>query len=173
MYWFFSSINQFKSRPVVASEQIAMQYTEGKTGRIFIVRLDHGEDLIKKMIQFLTDHQVNSGYIRFMGALQSGQIVTGPEILTLPPDQHFESFSGGWEVIGMATITPDNNGPHLHIHASIGRGKQALTGCLRGEIITYIVIEAVVTELIGVDARREPDPVSGLSLPVLKQERLY
>ena len=148
-----------------------MQYTEGKPGRIFIVRVDHGEDLIATLVQFITDHQVTSGYIRFMGALQSGQIVTGPKVLCLPPDPNLNSFSGGWEVIGMATITPDNNGPHLHLHASIGRGEQALTGCLRGEIITYIVIEAVITELIGVDIQREMDPLSGLLLPALKHER--
>jgi uncharacterized protein len=148
-----------------------MQYTEGKPGRVFIVRVDHGEDLIATLLQFVRDHQVHSGYIRFMGALESGQVVTGPEVLTLPPDPHFESFSGGWEVIGMATITSDKNGPHLHIHASIGRGNKVLTGCLRGEIITYIVVEAVVTELIGVDVQREQDPVTGLQLPVLKHER--
>jgi len=148
-----------------------MQYTEGKPGRVFIVRLDHGEDLIATLVQFLNDHQVNCGYIRFIGALQSGRIVTGPEALCLPPDQHFESFSGGWEVIGTATITPDNDGPHLHIHASVGRGEQVLTGCLRGEIITYIVIEAVITELVGVDVHREVDRKSGLCLPVLKHER--
>lgn len=148
-----------------------MQYTEGKPGRVFIVRVDHGEDLILTLVQFLTDHQVNSGYIRFMGALQSGQIVTGPKDLCLPPDQHFESFTGGWEVIGMATITPDTNGPHLHVHASIGRGERVLTGCLRGVITTYIVIEAVITELTGVDMQREPDPVTGLCLPVLKHEK--
>jgi len=148
-----------------------MQYTEGKPGRVFIVRVDHGEDLVATLMQFLTEHQVNSGYIRFMGALQSGRIVTGPETLCLPPVPHFESFSGGWEVIGMATITSDNNGPHLHIHASIGRGERVLTGCLRGEIITYIVIEAVVTELVGVDVQREQDPVTGLCLPVLKHGR--
>ena len=88
-----------------------MQYTEGKPGRVFIVRVDHGEDLIATLMQFIKDHQVHSGYIRFMGALESGQVVTGPEVLCLPPDPHFESFSGGWEVIGMATITPDITGP--------------------------------------------------------------
>jgi uncharacterized protein len=149
-----------------------MQYTEGKPGRVFILRVDHGEDLIVTLTKFLKDHQVNNGYIRFIGALQSGQIVTGPKVLCLPPDPHFESFSGGWEVIGMATITPDCNGPHLHIHASIGRGEKVLTGCLRGEITTYIVIEAVVTELIGVDAQRGTDTVTGLCLPLLKHERL-
>ncbi len=148
-----------------------MQYTEGKPGRVFIVRIDHGEDLIANLQQFVADHQVNSGYIRFIGALQSGRIVTGPKTMCLPPDPHVESFSGGWEVIGLATITPDDPGPHLHIHASIGKGERVLTGCLRGEIITHIVIEAVVTELIGVDVKRGSDPVTGLYLPVLKHEK--
>ena len=149
-----------------------MQYTEGKPGRVFIVRVDHGEDLIATLMQFITENRINVGYIRFIGALQSGRIVTGPEELCLPPDPHSESFSGGWEVIGMATITPDNGHPRLHLHASIGRGTQVLTGCLRGEIITYIVIEAVITELIGVNVQSEQDPATGLYLPALTHERL-
>ena len=52
-----------------------------------------------------------------------------------------------------------------------GGANRVLTGCLRGEIITYIVIEAVITELIGVDVQREQDPVTGLYLPALKHER--
>ena len=72
-----------------------MQYTEGKPGRVFIVRVDHGEDLIATLLQFVTDHQVNSGYIRFMGALESGQIVTGPEVLCLPPNPTFRILLRG------------------------------------------------------------------------------
>ena len=145
-----------------------MQYTEGRTGRVFIVRVDHGEDLVATLTKFVADHKIQSGTIRFIGALQSGNIVTGPEVPVLPPNPHVESFTGGWEVIGIATITPSPGGPHLHLHASIGRMKQVLTGCLRGEIITYIVVEAIITEIIGVDVERHPDAVTRLTLPVLK-----
>ena len=144
-----------------------MQYAEGKTGRIFLMRIDHGEDLVKTLRDFIAVHNVRCGHIRFIGALLSGQIVTGPEKPVLPPDPHFEMFSDGWEVVGMATIVPGDDGPHLHLHASIGRGDRVLTGCLRGTITTYIVIEAVITEITGIEIQRAEDPVTGQVLPVM------
>ena len=67
----------------------------------------------------------------------------------------------------MATIVPGDDGPHLHLHASIGKGNQVLTGCLRGTITTYIVIEAVITEITGIEMERAEDLVSGQVLPVM------
>ncbi len=131
------------------------------------MRIDHGEDLIKTLRDFVAVHDVGCGHIRFIGALLSGQIVTGPEKPILPPNPHFETFSGGWEVVGMATIVPGDDGPHLHLHASIGKGNQVLTGCLRGTITTYIVIEAVITEITGIEMERAEDLVSGQVLPVM------
>ena len=143
-----------------------MQYAQGRTGRVFFVRIDHGENLEATLRQFIAEKKVECGIIRFIGALQSGAIVTGPEEPCLPPDQHYESFSGGWEVVGLATITPGQDGPHLHLHASIGRGDTALTGCLRGTVITYIIVEAVITEIEGIRIHREMDPLTGMVLPV-------
>jgi len=146
-----------------------MQYAEGKPGRIFLLRIDHGEDLVGTLRDFVIDHKVTCGYIRFIGALLSGQIVTGPEKPVLPPNPHFESFSGGWEVVGMATVTPGVDGPRLHLHASIGRGDQVLTGCLRGTITTYIIVEAVITEITGIEMSVEKDSLTGLVLPVIQE----
>jgi uncharacterized protein len=146
-----------------------MQYAEGKPGRIFLLRIDQGEDLIKTLNDFVIQHKVNCGYIRFIGALLSGQIVTGPEKPVLPPNPHFASFSGGWDVVGMATITPGGDAPHLHLHASIGRGDRVLTGCLRGTVTTYIIVEAVITEITGIAMKMAKDPVTGLVLPVLSE----
>jgi uncharacterized protein len=146
-----------------------MQYTEGKTGRVFLLRIDHGEDLIQTLRDFIVSHKVTHGHIRFIGALESGQIVTGPKKMDLPPDPHFETFSGGWEVIGMATIIPDADGPHLHLHVSLGKGNRVLTGCLRGNVATYIVVEAVITELTGVKVKRLRDQKTGMHLPEMEK----
>jgi len=144
-----------------------MQYAEGKQGRIFLLRIDHEEDLVKTLRDFVIRNNVRCGYIRFIGALLSGQIVTGPEEPILPPNPHFETFSGGWEVVGMATISPGEDGPHLHLHATIGRGDRVLTGCLRGSITTYIIVEAVITEITGIEMNMARDPVTGLVLPAM------
>jgi predicted DNA-binding protein with PD1-like motif len=37
-------------------------------------------------------------------------------------------------------------------------------GCLRENSETFLVLEAVIVEIEGITAKREPDPVSGMIL---------
>lgn len=144
-----------------------MQYTEGRIGRIFVVRIDDGEDLLQTLCQFVCDREIDAGSIVFLGALREGKMVTGPEEPVIPPVPHYVFFEGGWEVFGMGTIYPGEEGPHIHIHSSVGRAGHALTGCLRETAVTYLIVEAVIYEITGLSARREFDQKTQLSLPVL------
>jgi predicted DNA-binding protein with PD1-like motif len=144
-----------------------MQYTEGQLGRVFVVRIDDGEDLLVSLRQFILDKDIKAGSITFLGALMNGRMVTGPEEPVIPPVPHFVMFEGGWEVFGIGTIYPGEGGPHIHYHASVGRSGHALTGCLREKATTYLIIEAVIMEFTGVKARREFDQKTQLHLPVL------
>ena len=144
-----------------------MQYTEGQLGRVFVVRIDDGEDMLVSLRQFILDKNIQSGSITFLGALMNGRMVTGPEEPVIPPVPHFVMFEGGWEVFGVGTIYPGDGGPHIHYHASVGRSGHALTGCLREKAITYLIIEAVIMEFTGLKARREFDQKTQLHLPVL------
>lgn len=142
-----------------------MQYTEGTIGRVFQVRVDHGEDLLVVLERFVREKGVRWGYIHFIGALQEGRVVTGPREMVLPPDPAFESYRGGWEVLGFGSITPGEGGPRIHYHAALGRGREALAGCLREAALTYIIVEAVVVELVGGTVSRRMDGVTGMELP--------
>ena len=144
-----------------------MQYTEGQLGRVFVVRIDDGEDMLVSLRQFILDKSIQAGSITFLGALMSGRMVTGPEEPVIPPVPHFVMFEGGWEVFGVGTIYPGEGGPHIHYHASVGRSGHALTGCLREKATTYLIIEAVIMEFTGLKARREFDQKTQLDLPVL------
>ncbi len=144
-----------------------MQYTEGQLGRVFVVRIDDGEDMLVSLRQFILDKNIQSGSITFLGALMNGRMVTGPEEPVIPPVPHFVMFEGGWEIFGVGTIYPGEGGPHIHYHASVGRSGHALTGCLREKAITYLIIEAVIMEFTGLKARREFDQKTQLHLPVL------
>jgi len=144
-----------------------MQYTEGQLGRVFVVRIDDGEDMLVSLYQFIKDKSVQAGSIVFLGALMNGRMVTGPEEPVIPPVPHFVLFEGGWEVFGVGTIYPGEGGPHIHYHASVGRSGHALTGCLREKAITYLVIEAVILEFTGLSARREYDKKFQVHLPIL------
>jgi hypothetical protein len=147
-----------------------MQYTEGQIGRVFVVRIDDGEDMLISLRQFISDKSIQAGSILFLGALMNGRMVTGPEDPVIPPVPHFVMFEGGWEVFGVGTIYPGEGGPHIHYHASVGRSGHALTGCLREKAITYLIVEAVIMEFNGLSARREFDKRTQVHLPVLGKE---
>ncbi len=147
-----------------------MQYTEGQIGRVFVVRIDDGEDMLISLRQFINDKSIQAGSILFLGALMNGRMVTGPEEPVIPPVPHFVMFEGGWEVFGVGTIYPGEGGPHIHYHASVGRSGHALTGCLREKAITYLIVEAVILEFTGLSARREFDKKTQVHLPVLGKE---
>jgi predicted DNA-binding protein with PD1-like motif len=147
-----------------------MQYTEGQLGRVFVVRIDDGEDMLVSMRQFIVDKGIQSGSILFLGALMNGRMVTGPEEPVIPPLPHFVMFEGGWEVFGVGTFYPGEAGPHIHYHASVGRAGHALTGCLREKAITYLIIEAVIMEFTGLVARRGFDKKTQMHLPVLGEQ---
>jgi len=147
-----------------------MQYTEGQLGRVFVVRIDDGEDMLVSLRQFINDKSVCAGSILFLGALMNGRMVTGPEEPIIPPVPHFVMFEGGWEVFGVGTIYPGEDGPHIHYHASVGRSGHALTGCLREKAITYLIVEVVILEFTGLSARREFDQNTQVHLPVLGKE---
>ena len=144
-----------------------MQYTEGRIGRVFVVRVDDGEDLVVSLRRFICDKDIQAASIVFLGALMEGKMVTGPEEPVIPPDPHYVFFEGGWEVFGVGTVYPGEGGPHIHYHCSVGRAGHALTGCLREKARTYLIVEAVIYEITGLSARREFDEKMQLHLPVL------
>ena len=147
-----------------------MQYTEGQLGRIFVVRIDDGEDMLVSLRQFIHDKGIQAGSLMFLGALMNGRMVTGPEEPVIPPTPHFVMFEGGWEVFGVGTIFPGEGGPHVHYHASVGRSGHALTGCLREKATTYLIVEVVIMEFTGLAASREFDQKMQVHLPILGEQ---
>jgi predicted DNA-binding protein with PD1-like motif len=143
---------------------VLLQYSEGKIDRIFILRIDDGEDLIESILEFVHKKNLKSCIGLFIGALKDGKVVTGPKSAVLPPEQHFESYSSAWEVFGMITIFSSTDGPKIHIHSALGRGREALVGCLRDNASVYLVNEVMIFEFTGLDARKEIDERTGLYL---------
>jgi uncharacterized protein len=150
-----------------------MQYSEGKICRVFTIRLDDGEDLIDSISRFAREKDVISGIALFIGALKDGRAVMGPEDPVIPPVAHFETYQSAWETFGMATIYQSSNGPKLHIHSTIGRGREAMTACLREKATVYLLIEAVLIEFIGLNAKREFDEKIGSYLPVFEMSMQF
>ena len=142
-----------------------MQYGEASMGRIFVARVDHGEDLLIEMRAILEKEGILRAVMLILGALGEGSLVTGPEEPVIPPSPHRVEFEGGWEVVGIGTVYPGEDGPAIHLHGSLGHGERALTGCIRDRAGTYLVTEVVILELQDLPVKRTGDPKTGLSLP--------
>ena len=150
-------------------EVMELQYSEGSIGRVFALRMDDGEDLLESITEFALEKKISTGIALFLGALRDCRAVMGPEEISIPPVPHWEEYQSAWETFGIATIYPSSSGPKLHIHSSLGRGRDSMTGCLREKARIYLVVEAVLLELVGLAATRDYDPSVGFNLLSLEK----
>jgi len=141
-----------------------MKYTKGKLARVFLLKFEDNDILIDRLSDFARKERVKVAAMIFIGALKKGDLVTGPKKPVIPPEPNKLTFNGGWEVMGMGTIFTNPKGPQIHIHSSMGKKNKALTGCVRGKTKVFLVLEAVVLELKGVNASKDIDPDTGLNL---------
>lgn len=142
-----------------------VQTAEVKTGRIFNVRIDHGEDLATELKRIVLENELKSGNIFYLGALMNPRLIVGPLEPVLPPVTNRLDLEGAWEAVGFGTISFSQDGPVIHLHASLGKGRESYTGCIREIAEVYLVIEAVIIEFTGILSVRRDDPLTGLKLP--------
>ena len=143
-----------------------MKATEGKIGRVFVIRLEDGDLLPECIEKFAKKNKVTMGHVILVGGIGGGQIVVGPRHSEqMPPEPMLLPVDGAHEVAGVGVIASDENGkPVLHIHAALGRSGQTMTGCLRPGVTTWLVGEAILYEIVGAKASRIKDKKSGFAL---------
>lgn len=137
-----------------------MKYQSGNIGRTFLVKMEHGDDLLEGIRTIAGKEQINSAVVFMLGALQEASLVTGPQKPAIPAlgiETHLREAS---EIIATGTLVADENGqPSLHIHGSLGREMNTVTGCLRSDAVVYLVVEVIIMELLGIQATRLEDPL--------------
>ncbi len=141
-----------------------LKYSKGELGRVFVARVEHGDDLLGELRQLVQAENVEAGVFYVIGALKEATVVTGPEKCVLPPVPMFRNFNDCREIIGLGTMFRDDEEPVFHLHGALGRGDTALMGCIRGESEVYLVAEVILMELKGADAVKETDPASGVKI---------
>lgn len=139
-----------------------MDYTSGSLGRVFVARVDHGEDLLAALTGLADAEEVEVGAVLVLGALINGRMAQGPTALALPPVPVFTAFEDGRELLGAGTLLREEGRPVLHLHAATGRADATSIGCLREQAGVYATVEVVLFELL-LGARRRMDPASGFS----------
>ena len=143
-----------------------MKASEGRLGRVFVIRLEDGDVLPGCIERFAQDQQISVGHAIMVGGIGDGQVVVGPRHTEhRPPDPMLLPVDGAHEVVGLGVLAPDEDGrPVLHMHAALGRSGNTLTGCVRPGVTTWLVGEVVLYEILGTETRRVKDESSGFAL---------
>ncbi len=144
-----------------------MRYSQAGLGRVFVLRLENGDMLHEAIEGFSRDKSIASGVVIMVGGAGSGsRLVVGPKN---PNAENIEPMElllkNAHEIVGTGTIFPDKNGnPVSHIHIAAGRRRRTRTGCIRRGVETWLVVEAVIFELVDSTAKRITDPDTGFDL---------
>ncbi len=141
-----------------------MKYQIGKPGRIIVARFEDREDMLGSLINIAKKENIRAGIFYVIGGMREGNIVVGPEEDKIPPKPVWKKLGETHEVAGIGTIFWQKDEPKIHFHGAFGKKEMVKVGCLREKSETFLVLEAVIIEMEGINAVRELDPVSGLSL---------
>ena len=143
-----------------------MKASEGKIGRVFVVRLEDGDVIPACIERFAAENGISVGHVILVGGIGGGDIVVGPKHSEkMPPQSMLLPVDGAHEVVGVGIIAPGESGrPALHIHAALGRSGNTMTGCLRPGVTTWLVGEAIIYEITGAEVARVMDERSGFEL---------
>lgn len=132
-------------------------------GRVFAARIDHEEDLIGELEDLAACEDISSAFFFMLGAVCTGDVVTGPKKKSLPPEVTRSQFDDAREVLGVGNIFREGGTPKIHIHASAGCGSDLVMGCFRGRSEVFMVMEVVIFEIEGIAAERLKDSGLGFS----------
>jgi predicted DNA-binding protein with PD1-like motif len=144
-----------------------MKYSKGSAGRVVVIRLEDGDVVHECIERVAVAEDILRGYVMLVGGADKGsRVVVDPEDGRAQPVIPMERvLPGVHEVAGVGMVFPDETGrPVLHLHAAFGRDDRTVAGCIRRGVNTWIVLEAVLVEIVGNDAVRRLDPATGFEL---------
>ncbi len=143
-----------------------MKASEGRIGRVFVIRLEHGDAVPESIERFAEENEVSVGHVILVGGIGGGEVVVGPRRSEeRPPEPMLLPIDGAHEVAGVGVLAPGEDGrPQLHMHAALGRSGKTTTGCLRPGVTTWLVAEAILYEILDAKVARLMDAESGFEL---------
>ncbi|QJT08470.1 PPC domain-containing DNA-binding protein [Oceanidesulfovibrio marinus] len=143
-----------------------MLTSQGSIGRVFVIRLEDGDALPTCLEEFARENNVTRALCALVGGIGSGRLVVGPrdgDAERIVP--MVNPIGAVHEAAAIGTIFPGEDGqPKLHMHAALGRGESATTGCIRQGVDIWKLAEVVVLEIEGSDMLRAVDPAFGFEV---------
>jgi len=142
-----------------------MKYRQGHLGRVLVVKIEHGDDLLNELRQLAVKEKLSAAVLFLIGALKKASLVAGPQEDVIPPSPVWHSFDDAHEIVGIGTLfTDQNQQPVIHLHAAAGRADDCRAGCIRGDTETYLVVEVIILEILGSGAMRKLDAITGMDM---------
>jgi predicted DNA-binding protein with PD1-like motif len=141
---------------------MAGRFWEASPGRIWVGRLETGDDLVDEIERLCAEHDVRAAWVSAIGAVKRAAFAYYEQderrYLELGSTEHHESTG----CFGNISIRDDR--PLLHAHATFASRSGAAVGghLLRG--CEVFAAEVTIREMTGVELIRTPDEVSGLAL---------
>lgn len=134
-----------------------MEFASMGIGRIHILRVDPGEDVLASIERFLSDAAVHQAVVLGgYGTLAAYHLhwVTHNRI---PTANLFRRGEGGIEILAMNGLVVDG-APHIHVALSTPDG--AFGGHLEPGCIAYVLCEVFFAEVDGISLSRQRVPVA-------------
>ncbi len=141
-----------------------MNYRIGEPGKIVVARFEDGDQIIQGLCEIAKKENIRAAVFYLVGGMKGGRFVVGPERDEMPPVPVWRELNESHEILGLGTIFWLGDEPKLHLHGAYAKRDNVKGGCMRENAETFLVLEAIIMEIKGVNAVRELDPISGMAL---------
>jgi predicted DNA-binding protein with PD1-like motif len=142
-----------------------MKYQVGEVGRIILARFEDGEEVLGNLADIVRKENLKASIFYLLGGITGARIVVGPEAdEARPPEPVWKEIMESHETLGIGTIFWYKDEPRIHFHGAYGKFDSVKAGCLREKGKAFIVMEAVIVEIKGVNAIRDLDSVTDMVL---------
>ncbi|MBI5695754.1 MAG: DNA-binding protein [Nitrospirae bacterium] len=141
-----------------------MKYKSGSIGRVFVIKFEDGDDLNEGILQVAREAGVKAGFFHLLGGMRSAGMVCGPKEPVLPPEPAWEGFTDGREILGIGSVFMKDGEPAIHLHGAVGKFGTTLTGCVRKDAKVFLVVEALMMEVTGIDAKKVVNEKTGIAM---------
>ncbi len=144
-----------------------MDYRKGSIKRVFVAKVEHGEDLLEELTCLARREEIRSAFFTIIGAMGEAKLVIGPKEKSVPPETVWSEFNDVREIIGVGNIFWEKGAPKIHLHSAAGSSKGFTMGCIRKKAEAFMVLEIFIIET-DISAERIVDEKIGFSAITFK-----
>jgi predicted DNA-binding protein with PD1-like motif len=134
-----------------------MEFATMVLGRMHILRVDPGEDVLKSVQRFLKEAGIRQAVVMGGYGTLAAYHVHWVTHNRIPTENTFGRGHGGIEILAMNGLVVDGE-PHIHVALSTSDG--AFGGHLEPGCIAYVLCELFFAEVEGVALSRRYVPVA-------------